>query len=122
MNSETNRGRGTKQAEPWSPRLVGSAIIALAAILVGRWVFDSITGLFVAEVILGGFAGGKFRAFALPGAILAFLAWVSFEMMWNDGAFHGEGSVAFLIMFVGTTVFVISGFVVYLVTRRWGAV
>lgn len=121
MNIETDRGKATKQAEPWVPRLIGSAMIALSAILVGRSVFDSITGLYVAEAALGGFAGQKFGGFALPGAVLAFLGWVSFvTLQSNGGFFHGEGSVAFVLMLIGTIIFVISASVVHLITKKWG--
>jgi hypothetical protein len=120
MNIETARGKVTKQAEPWVPRLIGSAMIALSAILVGRSVFDSITGLFLAEAALGVFAGQKFSGFVLPGAVLAFLAWVSFVTLQNDGGFHGEGSAAFVLMFIGTIIFVISGSVGHLITKKWG--
>jgi hypothetical protein len=121
MNIETDRGKVNKQAEPWVPCLIGSAMIALSAILVGRSVFDSIIGLFLAEAVLGGFAGQKFGGFALPGALLAFLGWVSFVTLQNDGGFHGEGSAAFVLMSIGTIIFVISGSVVHLITKKWCA-
>jgi hypothetical protein len=120
MNIETDRGKVTKRAEPWVLRLICSAIIALSAIVVGRSVFDSITGLFLAEAALGGLAGQKFGGFALPGAVLAFLGWVSFVTLQNDGGFHGEGSAAFVLMLIGTIIFVISGSVVHLITKKWG--
>jgi hypothetical protein len=112
MNIETDRGQVTKDAEPWVRRLIGSAMIALTAIWVGRSVFGSITGLFLAEAVFGGLAGWRYTGFSLAGAVLAFSAWISFEILQDGGAIHGEGIFALLLMSVGTTIFVISGSVV----------
>ena len=120
MNIETNRGKVAKQAEPWAPRLIGSAMLALSAIWVGRSVFDSIAGLFVAEAVLGGIAGQRFGGFVVPGAVLAFLGWVSYVTLQSDGGFHGEGVAAFALMFIGTVIFVISGAAAHLITKKWG--
>lgn len=100
--------RATKQSAPWIYRLIGSAVIALAAILIGRLVFDSVPGLFLAEASLGGLAGGKYRAVALSGAVMAFLAYVGFEILRNNRAFQGEDSLVFLILFLGMIIFVVS--------------
>ena len=121
MNIETDRRQGTKQAQSRTLRLFGGAMIALSAILVGRLVFHGITGLYIAEAALGGFAGKKFGSFALPGAVLAFLAWISFVILQDDGAFHGEGSALLVIMFVGTSIFMISGSVAHLINKKFSA-
>jgi hypothetical protein len=121
MNIETDQGQETKRAQSRMLRLFGSAMIAVSAILVGRLVFYGITGLYIAEAALGGFAGKKFGAFALPGAVLAFLGWVSFVILKDDGAFHGEGSALLVIMFVGTIIFMISGSVAHLINKKLGS-
>jgi hypothetical protein len=122
MNMETDPEPVTRQAAPWVPRLLGSAMIALAAILIGRWVCDSVTGLFLAEAVLGGFAGWKFGGYAFPGAALAFLFWMSAATLWNAAAFHGEGSLAFLLMLIGTTIFAVSGCTIHFFMKKRDAV
>lgn len=100
--------RATKESGRWIGRLIEIAAIALVAMLIGSYVFDSIPGFFLAEATLGGFAGGKYRCLAFPGAFVAFFICVGIAILVNNRVFQGEGRIMFLILLAGMITFSLS--------------
>ena len=120
MDVEGLNGPAHEQIDSWAIRLMGGTALAFVPILVELWahVFDSITVFLLAELALGGFAGRKFGASALTGALVAFLIWVSLEVASKGRAFHGEDAVPSLIALAGAVIFAMSALVMRLIAKK----